>query len=123
MRTHVRRWKAFYEQLLARPLVADDYMFPMIATNGVIYCKTPISHDTVTKHLTTFTKSVGLTGKFSTHCFRRGGAQYRFMFAPLGQRWSLTVIRWWGGWAEGEHVSIELFLFTICYRQLMLTST
>jgi hypothetical protein len=27
------------------------------------------------------------------------------MFAPVGQRWTLACIRWWGGWAKGEHVS------------------
>jgi hypothetical protein len=43
-------------------------------------------------------------GKFTTHCFRRGGAQYRFMFAPLGQRWTLARVRWWGGWALREKV-------------------
>jgi hypothetical protein len=26
------------------------------------------------------------------------------MKAPIGQRWSLTIVRWWGGWAEGEQV-------------------
>ncbi|KAK6987789.1 hypothetical protein R3P38DRAFT_2366098, partial [Favolaschia claudopus] len=26
------------------------------------------------------------------------------MFAPMGQRWSLSIIRWWGGWAVGEQV-------------------
>jgi hypothetical protein len=26
------------------------------------------------------------------------------MFAPLGKRWSLSIVRWWGGWATGEHV-------------------
>ncbi|KIJ91643.1 hypothetical protein K443DRAFT_48250, partial [Laccaria amethystina LaAM-08-1] len=24
-------------------------------------------------------------------------------FAPIGQRWTLARIRWWGGWAQGEH--------------------
>lgn len=42
---------------------------------------------------------------FSTHCFRRGGAQYRFMYAPNGHRWTIGRIRWWGGWAEREGVS------------------
>ncbi|KAF8233405.1 hypothetical protein L208DRAFT_1048733, partial [Tricholoma matsutake] len=26
------------------------------------------------------------------------------MYAPIGKRWSLCKIRWWGGWAVGEHV-------------------
>ncbi|KAF8831747.1 hypothetical protein HHX47_DHR1001247 [Lentinula edodes] len=49
-----------------------------------------------------FTSSAGVPGAFTTHCFRRGGAQYRFMFAPIGERWTLARIRWWGGWAPNE---------------------
>ncbi|KAJ7938669.1 hypothetical protein B0H13DRAFT_1587449, partial [Mycena leptocephala] len=30
---------------------------------------------------------------FPTHCFRRGGAQYRFMFAPVGRRWTVRLQR------------------------------
>ncbi|KAG8927220.1 hypothetical protein FRC01_007813 [Tulasnella sp. 417] len=41
---------------------------------------------------------------YTTHCLRRGGAQYRFMFAPVGQRWSLDLIKWWGGWTDGERI-------------------
>ncbi|KAJ7231545.1 hypothetical protein C8J57DRAFT_1091683 [Mycena rebaudengoi] len=25
------------------------------------------------------------------------------MFAAAGRRWTLRQVRWWGGWAEGEH--------------------
>ncbi|KAF8873714.1 hypothetical protein CPB84DRAFT_1646381, partial [Gymnopilus junonius] len=25
------------------------------------------------------------------------------MFAPVGQKWILARIRWWGGWALGEY--------------------
>ncbi|KAJ6622116.1 hypothetical protein B0H10DRAFT_1735898, partial [Mycena sp. CBHHK59/15] len=25
------------------------------------------------------------------------------MFAPVGQRWTLRQVRWWGGWAKGGH--------------------
>lgn len=27
------------------------------------------------------------------------------MYAPVGERWTLARIRWWGGWADGESVS------------------
>ncbi|KAF9121540.1 hypothetical protein BG015_005793, partial [Linnemannia schmuckeri] len=39
-------------------------------------------------------------GRFTMHCFRRGGAQFRFMFAK--EKWSLKAVKWWGGWSEGE---------------------
>ncbi|GJJ07041.1 hypothetical protein Clacol_001239 [Clathrus columnatus] len=25
------------------------------------------------------------------------------MYAPVGKRWTLATIWWWGGWAEGKH--------------------
>ncbi|KAJ7934707.1 hypothetical protein B0H13DRAFT_1591441 [Mycena leptocephala] len=56
------------------------------------------------KWITEFASGADLpraNGTFSTHCFRRGGAQYRFMFAPVGRRWTLRQVRWWDGWAEG----------------------
>lgn len=39
---------------------------------------------------------------FTSHCFRRGGAQYRFMFSPEPRRWSLKMVKWWGGWSPNE---------------------
>ena len=30
------------------------------------------------------------------------------MFAPAGQLWTLDLIQWWGGWAEGKHVSSNI---------------
>jgi hypothetical protein len=38
--------------------------------------------------------------KYTTHCLRRGGAQHRFLFAK--ERWTLTDIKNWGGWARGD---------------------
>lgn len=45
------------------------------------------------------------TGCFSSHSLRQGGAQWRYNYAPVGSRWGLPIIRWWGGWANGEGVS------------------
>jgi hypothetical protein len=105
MWTHLRRWIKFYEKALNRKLQGDDYIFPFIAPNGVFHPDRPISHEGVTKQLQAAAKDANLSGQqYSTHCLRRGGAQYRFMNAPLGKRWSLTACRWWGGWTEGEKV-------------------
>ena len=38
------------------------------------------------------------------------------MHTPVGKRWSLATIRWWGGWAEGEHVGLGLSLLLPFYR-------
>ena len=105
MYRHLPIWISFLEKQLGRSLRPDDYVFPVIAINGLIYPESPITHDAIQKHLTNLTSQAGLKRSITTHSFRRGGAQHRFMFAPLGQRWSLSIIRWWGGWAPGEHVS------------------
>lgn len=71
-----------------------------------------MSHDTIQRWIDEFIKGAGIDSsevRLTTHCFRRGGAQYQFMYAPVGKRWTLATIRWWGGWAEGEHVSKFIF--------------
>ncbi|EAU82720.1 hypothetical protein CC1G_10625 [Coprinopsis cinerea okayama7 len=96
-------WKECYETLLGRPLEPEDHMFPTIGANLAVHPDDPLTSDAIQKRLTKFTKAAELGEGFTTHCFRRGGAQYRFMYAPLGQRWTLARVRWWGGWAQGEH--------------------
>lgn len=107
---HLTEWLDCLQDIYERPLEGEDYVFPAMGANGIIHPSEPISHDTIQKWINEFTFGAGIaqaaTGSFSTHCFRRGGAQYFFMFAPLGMRWNLRAIRWWGGWAEGEHVRI-----------------
>ncbi|KAH7903318.1 hypothetical protein BJ138DRAFT_1107775 [Hygrophoropsis aurantiaca] len=61
-------------------------------------------YDAVQKMLAKVSREAGLSENHSSHCLRRGGTKYRFMEAPLGERWSLTIVRWWGGWAEREGV-------------------
>ncbi|KAG1871773.1 hypothetical protein DFJ58DRAFT_722522 [Suillus subalutaceus] len=105
MFTHLRAWVSFLEEvLLQRPLQPEEYIFPRVGANGVVYPSDELSYDAVMKTLTWICAKAGLTVRYTSHCFRRGGARYRFMFAPLGERWSLSTIRWWGAWAEGESV-------------------
>lgn len=96
------KWLEFFHY--GRALQPSDFLFPVMGANGVVHPGQPVSHDTVQKWIGESTVGAGILGNFSTHCFRRGGAQYWFMFAPVGQRWTLAKVRWWGGWAEGEHV-------------------
>ncbi|KAF9066370.1 hypothetical protein BDP27DRAFT_1544384 [Rhodocollybia butyracea] len=81
----------------------DDFIFPTINANGVsVQSRQPITPEAVQKMITEFTHSAGLTGAFTTHCFRRGGAQFRFMFAPIG-------------WAPNEKVSTDhLYKYLSC---------
>jgi hypothetical protein len=90
---------------LGRPLEANDYVFPYFAPNGAIHPNRLMSYDTIQNLLAEFSTGAELNKLYTTHCFWHGGAQYRFMYAPLGKRWSLSMIRWWGGWATREHVS------------------
>ena len=62
--------------------------------------------------------ALGVQGYFTTHSLRRGGAQYRLMYAPLVEHWALSVIRWWGGWAEGKQESVTV---TLDIKQTKLT--
>ncbi|KAL4071492.1 hypothetical protein V8B97DRAFT_1960295 [Scleroderma yunnanense] len=95
------KWVEFFH--LGHPMAEGDFLFPAVGTNGVLQPGKPLSHDTVQKWIGEATAGAGIQGTFSTHCFRCGGAQYRFMFAPVGERWTLACLRWWGGWADGEH--------------------
>ncbi|KAJ3845839.1 hypothetical protein EV368DRAFT_90008 [Lentinula lateritia] len=102
--THLSIWMEFCEEhILRQQYEPDDYIFPTINANGVTFqSKQPITPEAVQKMIDNFTVAAGVPGAFTTHCFRHGGAQYRFMFAPIGEHWTLARIRWWGGWAPNE---------------------
>jgi len=104
MFTHLQVWMDYLEYAIGRKLQADDHLFPYISSNGQVHIARPMSHDYVQDLITRFTAQAGLEKRYMMHCFRRGGAQYRFMLAPTKNRWSLNKIRWWGGWASQEHV-------------------
>ncbi|KAH7918493.1 hypothetical protein BV22DRAFT_1041730, partial [Leucogyrophana mollusca] len=89
--------------ILPRPPEPDEYIFPRMGSNGICYSRVETPCDAVQKMLAKVSKEAGLSEKHSSHCLRRGGVKYRIE-APLGERWSLTTIRWWGGRAEGESV-------------------
>ncbi|KAJ7592422.1 hypothetical protein C8J56DRAFT_1044894 [Mycena floridula] len=77
----------------------------MTANGKNIYSHTPVSKDVAQKKIKEVTAAAGIPGAdcFTTHCFCCGGAQYRFMYAPIGEHWTLARIQWWGGWATNEH--------------------
>ncbi|KAF9220675.1 hypothetical protein BS17DRAFT_786951, partial [Gyrodon lividus] len=80
----------------------DEFIFPWIGANGIVYTHEEMSYDTVQKVITHICTAAALSVSYTTHCFQHGGAQYQFVFAPLGGWWSLCLIQWWGGWAEGK---------------------
>ncbi|KAF8521981.1 hypothetical protein BU17DRAFT_45386 [Hysterangium stoloniferum] len=109
MDQHMRNWICFLEShVYGRILQSEDFLFPSVGSNGIVQPGSAMSHDVVQKWIKEFCTGAGIDvtlTHLSTHCFRRGGSQYRFMLAPVGKRWTLATIRWWGGWAEGEHVN------------------
>lgn len=112
---HLTRWIQYLElNFYGRPMEADDLIFPAISCNGVWRKGEQMSHEAIQKMIDEGVEAVNLprpgNGSYSTHCFRRGGAQYWFMFAPAGDRWNLQRIRWWGGWSEHESVRASLVL-------------
>jgi hypothetical protein len=117
MKKCVEAWKYHLEtHLLKRPLEPEDYIFPSISTNREsvrVEFSVPVPAETTKKKVNQFAAAAGLpgAGKYTTHCFRRGGAQYRFMYAPAGERWTLATVRWWGGWSPNERV--RYFLITV----------
>ena len=73
------RWVKYLEEdIYGRTLEPEDYIFPAIGANGIVQTGEHISHDDVQKWITEFAAGADLpraNGTFSTHCFRRGGAQ------------------------------------------------
>jgi integrase len=121
MYTSTLTWIDHYEtHILRRKLKPDEYIFPAFnSTWTALRPNEPCDSKAINSLINEMAAAAGIKGArtFTTHCFRRGGAQYRFMYAPIGERWSLARVRWWGGWAEGEHVRISISLAL----QLLLT--
>ncbi|KAG9061244.1 hypothetical protein KI688_007582 [Linnemannia hyalina] len=116
--TKLSTWIRWMERS-GQKLQPDDFVFPALDVRGRVKVKEPLSHTRVQALLDLFTRTSGLldgrNGRFTTHCFRRGGAQYRFMFAK--EKWSLKAVKWWGGWSEGEGMgTIMRYLLDECNR-------
>ena len=106
--TNLLNWVAYQQGLIARPLGVDDVVFPALASTGQIKFGVPTSRSGFEAIMDVIVQKSGVmqgrNGKFTTHCFRRGGAQYRFMYAP--RKWSLKAVKWWGGWSSSDNVSL-----------------
>jgi len=110
------RWLEYAH--LGCPMVDGDFVFPAIGANRAVYPGEPILHDKIQKYINEATAGSGIEGNFTTHCFQQGGAQYWFIQARGEEKWDLDVVRWWGRWAEGEHVECQVsflvfFLLTL----------
>ncbi|KAJ6495828.1 hypothetical protein DFH09DRAFT_1290322 [Mycena vulgaris] len=105
-----KTWKSQMERLLRRPLTGDDFMFPAFASTGQLKfgeCISRSGFETLMELIVEKSDVMkGRNGKFTTHCFRRGGAQYRFLWAE--RKWSLKAVKWWGGCSSNENVGTLL---------------
>lgn len=104
---HLGQWLDHLQLLLQRPLADHDYIFPAVASTGQLKFGEATSRSGFENLMDDIIQRSGVmngrNGKFTTHCFRRGGAQYRFMWAA--RKWSLKAVKWWGGWSSNERVS------------------
>ncbi|KAG0703100.1 hypothetical protein DFH29DRAFT_998728 [Suillus ampliporus] len=101
-------WLALLERIHYNgKLEPDDFVFPAISSNGIVHRGEHISHDAVQAWIDEATTGAGIPrgagDSFTTHTYRRGGAQWRWMFAPVSERWTLARVRWWGSWAENKN--------------------
>ncbi|ORY42477.1 hypothetical protein BCR33DRAFT_718166 [Rhizoclosmatium globosum] len=86
-----------------------DLLLPRILGSRIYFGEETKDCDRILQKLVSGAKLLdGKRGFYSSHCFRRGGAQYRFMEAPPSKRFSLAAVKWWGGWSP--HESIEVIL-------------
>ncbi|KAJ3522529.1 hypothetical protein NMY22_g11852 [Coprinellus aureogranulatus] len=91
---HLLLWLDFAEvYLLGRPWDPKDHVFPRMGKHARAHPDTAPTPDAISKMIFEMATAAGIANadKFTTHCFRRGGSQYRFMFAPVGQRWRWLV--------------------------------
>lgn len=123
-------WLSYLESQMQRPLQPNDYIFPSIASTGLLKLGEPISRSSFENLMESIVVGSGVLegrhGKFTTHCFRRGGAQYRFMWAK--RKWSLKAVKWWGGWSSSENVSdlinmLNVFSYKVSCRLELLCDT
>ena len=89
---------SFLPQVYGRPLTPVDFVFPAfhMMTTGKLDELAAIPISSVQRMLDYFTDGPGLNPPgehpYTTHTFRRGGAQHCFMGKPTGERWSLGRI-------------------------------
>ena len=82
---------------IERPILPSDRLFPRLKMDGNISFGYQMTSEDVNKFLAKFADKAGMLvyrdGKFTSHCFRRGGAQHRFIHAA--KTWNLQAVKWW----------------------------
>ncbi|GBE89867.1 hypothetical protein SCP_1701930 [Sparassis crispa] len=112
---HTINWMNHLAEQMQHPLQKTDFIFPALASTGKLKIGTAVGHAEIKKLLEHFVSGIELLavwpGKFTTHCFRCGGAQWCFMWCP-DRKWSLKAVKWQGGWSPTESVHLEVTTLT-----------
>jgi hypothetical protein len=106
--TKLKNWIASYRENKSTDFRPTEYLFPKMTKIGSNLSFSPAektSTQTLNQVLEMVVTGAGLigptiTGQYTSHCFRRGGAQHRFFYAR--EKWSLTAVKAWGGWSQKE---------------------
>ncbi|KAG6819855.1 hypothetical protein H0H93_007999 [Arthromyces matolae] len=85
----------------------NDYVFCSIRRH-TIYKNKRTCYTSMLEFVRKITKDAGLEADYTTHCFRRGGAAWRFIHAPPEFLWGLIRCQLWGGWKQGERIGTML---------------
>jgi hypothetical protein len=124
LHTQLFEWLVVYEHHLGQKLHPNDYLFPVLtlAENTFrVHYDREASLEYVQSKIDAMANLAGDRipnsdrYRLTTHCFRRGSSQYRFIYAPIEYRWGLDKCCWWGGWSEGEHVSHACLWSTVIF--------
>lgn len=103
--SHLNKWLSAYKSMLHRDFLPSDPLFPRLSDSQKSLCfgerLVPAKFMTLINDVT---RSCGIIpknafgedmGSMTAHCFRRGGAQHRYITGK--RRWPLEVVKWWGG--------------------------
>lgn len=107
---HLQNWVKHVRAFTHVDAKPHFFLFPVIDKFGGVDIEKRMSAATWQSMFDRIVHDSGLgdkysNGNFTGHCMRRGGAQWRFGEDPA-VKWALQASIWWGGWAEGEAVSI-----------------
>ena len=111
--SHLQRWDTVYKEMLGRDFLPSEPIFPRAdqAIRKLEFGEKMIQQ-TFMATINDIVKVCGIIptnasgvemGTFTAHCFRRGGAQHRYVAGKSS--WPLDVMKWCGGWGTGDDVN------------------
>ena len=103
----LQRYISMLKSLFGSQLAPNERVFCQIKSTKKGPSLSPQAYQKANDITAALRKTAGLAGlpegvklAISAHSFRRGGAQYRFMYAP--RKWKLQDIQWWADWTNKE---------------------